>query len=247
MSGVGKKRNDIRFYTTIELKIMTENGSLSSKKKEEDISDEKDDAENSTKYRTSSSETAFVSNSDLNDFNQIFFNEQNNVSCEENYIFPSKEIASKTISPVYIFFQCNEDYIKEKMPEGSNYKTKSRNYILKSKFKNEKKNKQDSSCKLLKLEDIDLNKVDEILKDIEYVQDSININNNDNNKNKNKFDETDLNVVINDKINLDELSKIPIETFQNIDIDYSLCSCLNNYKFDCKYSYLFIYIFLLYS
>jgi hypothetical protein len=132
------------------------------------------------------------------------------------------------------------------MPEGSNYKTKSKHYILKSKFKSEKKNKQDSNCNILKLEDIDLNKVDEILKDIEYVQDNININKNDNNKNKNKnkFDETDLNAVINEKINLDELSKIPIETFQNIDIDYSLCSCLNNYNFDCKYSYLFI---LLYS
>lgn len=139
MSGVGKKRNDIRFYTTIELKIMTENGSLSSKKKEEIISDEKDNAETSTKYRTSSSETAFVSNSDLNDFNQIFFNEQNNVSCEENYIFTNKDIASKTISPVYTFFQCNEAYLKEKMPERSNYKTKSRNYILKSKFKSEKR------------------------------------------------------------------------------------------------------------
>lgn len=101
---------------------MTENGSLSSKKKEEIISDEKDNAETSTKYRTSSSETAFVSNSDLNDFNQIFFNEQNNVSCEENYIFTNKDIASKTISPVYTFFQCNEAYLKEKMPERSNYK-----------------------------------------------------------------------------------------------------------------------------
>jgi hypothetical protein len=244
MSGVGKKRNDIRFYTTIELKIMSENGSLSSKKKEEIVSDEKDDAENSTKYRTSSSETAFVSNSDFsNDFNQLFFNEQNN---EENYIFTNKDIASKSISPAFTFFQCNEDFLKEKMPEGSNYKTKSKHYILKSKFKSEKKNKQDSNCNILKLEDIDLNKVDEILKDIEYVQDNININKNDNNKNKNKnkFDETDLNAVINEKINLDELSKIPIETFQNIDIDYSLCSCLNNYNFDCKYSYLFI---LLYS
>ena len=238
MSGVGKKRNDIRFYTTIELKIMSENGSLSSKKKEDIISDEKDDAENSTKYRTSSSETAFVSNSDYsNDFNQLFFNEQNN---EENYIFTNKDIASKSISPAFTFFQCNEDFLKEKMPEGSNYKTKSKHYILKSKFKSEKKNKQDSNCNILKLEDIDLNKVDEILKDIEYVQDNINKNDN----NKNKFDETDLNVVINEKINLDELSKIPIETFQNIDIDYSLCSCLNNYNFDCKYSYLFI---LLYS
>jgi hypothetical protein len=93
-----------------------------------------------------------------------------------------------------------------------------------------------------KLEDIDLNKVDEILKDIEYVQDNININKIDNNKNK--FDETDLNVVINEKINLDELSKIPIETFQTIDIDYSLCSCLNNYNFDCKFSSLFIYIII---
>ena len=238
MSGVGKKRNDIRFYTTIELKIMSENGSLSSKKKEEIVSDEKDDAENSTKYRTSSSETAFVSNSDFsNDFNQLFFNEQNN---EENYIFTNKDIASKSISPAFTFFQCNEDFLKEKMPEGSNYKTKSKHYILKSKFKSEKKNKQDSNCNILKLEDIDLNKVDEILKDIAYVQDNINIKDN----NKNKFDETDLNVVINEKINLDELSKIPIETFQNIDIDYSLCSCLNNYNFYCKYSSLFIYIII---
>lgn len=233
MSGVENKRNEIRYTKLIELKIMTENVSLSSKKKEEIISDERDDTENSTKYRTSSSDTGFVSNSDFsNDFNQIFFSEQNNISLEESNNFCNKSIASKSISPVYSFFQCNEDYLKEKIPEGSNYKIKSRNYMLKSQFKTEKKNKQDSNCKLIKLEDIDLNKVDEILKDIEYVQDNININKNDNNKNK--FDETDLNAVINEKINLDELSKIPIETFQTIDIDYSLCSCLNNYKFDCK-------------
>lgn len=234
MSGVENKRNDLKRSIKIELKIMTENGSFGPKKEKEIISDEKDDTDNSTKYRTSSAETAFVSNSEFsNDFNQIFFNER--ISCD------NKDITSKSISPVFTFFQCNEAYIKEKMPEGSNYKNKSRNYILKSKFKSEKKNKQDSNCKLINLEDIDLNKVDEILKDIEYVQDNININNKDNIKNK--FDETDLNF-INEKINLDELSKIPIETFQTVDIDYSLCSCINNYKFDCKYSYLFIYIII---
>ena len=237
MSGVEiERRNDLRLSNKIELKDIDENGEISSKKKEEIISDEKDENENSTKCRTSSSDTIFVSNSDFsNDFNQIFFNEPNNISYEESNI---KDITPKNISPEFTFFQCNEVLIKEKMPEGSNYKKKSKNYILKSKFKSEKKNKQDSSCSIIKLEDIDLNKVDKILKDIEFVQD--NINNNDNNK----FDETDFNVVINEQINLDELSKIPIETFQNFEIDYSLCSYIDNYKFDCKYSYLFM---LLYS
>ena len=42
-----------------------------------------------------------------------------------------------------------------------------------------------------------------------------------------------MNFLIDENINLDELSKIPIETFKNI--DYSLCSCFNDYNFDCKY------------
>jgi len=123
------------------------------------------------------------------------------------------------------YFLCNEEYMKEKMPEGNNYKIKSRNFIKKSQFKTEK-SKKDSNCSLIKIEDVDLNKVNEILKDIKYVE-NININYKDN------FINTDLNSVINEKLNLNELQNISIEKFDSVDM--SLYSYINNYNFNCKY------------
>jgi hypothetical protein len=124
------------------------------------------------------------------------------------------------------YFLCNEEYMKEKMPEGNNYKIKSKNFIKKSQFKTEK-SKNDSNISLIKIEDVDLNKVNEILKDIKYVENNVNINCKDN------FINTDLNSVINENSNLNELSNIPIETFDGVDM--SLCSYINNYNFNCKY------------
>ena len=203
-------------------------------KKEVIQGDEKSNSETNTQYRTSSFDSPYESVSEIsNDFNFHFFNELNNIKTfsEEKNIYFEKDKAKKCISPEMDYFLCNEEYMKEKMPEGNNYKIKSRNFIKKSQFKTQK-SKNDSNCSLIKIEDVDLNKVNEILKDIKYVE-NININYKDN------FINTDLNSVINEKLNLNELQNIPIEKFDAVDM--SLCSYINNYNFNCKY---IIYLFL---
>ena len=197
-------------------------------KKEVIQGDEKSNSETNTQYRTSSFDSPYESVSEIsNDFNFHFFNELNNIKTfsEEKNIYFEKDKAKKCISPEMDYFLCNEEYMKEKMPEGNNYKIKSRNFIKKSQFKTEK-SKKDSNCSLIKIEDVDLNKVNEILKDIKYVE-NININYKDN------FINTDLNSVINEKLYLNELQNIPIEKFDAVDM--SLCSYINNYNFNCKY------------
>ena len=198
-------------------------------KKEVFQSDEKENSETNTQHRTSSFDSPYESVSELsNDFNFHLFNELNTKTIsEEKNIFFRKEKVKRSISPEMNYYLCNEEYMKEKMPEGSNYKIKSKNYIKKSQFKNEKKNKSDSNCSLIKIEDVDLNKVNEILEDIKYVENNININY------KNNFINTNLNSSINENSNLNELSNIPLETFDGIDM--SLCSYINNYNFNCKY------------
>ena len=198
-------------------------------KKEVFQSDEKENSETNTQHRTSSFDSPYESVSELsNDFNFHFFNELNNKTVsEEKNIFIGKEKVKRSISPEMNYYLCNEEYLKEKMPEGSNYKIKSKNFIKKSQFKNEKKSKNNSNCSLIKIEDVDLNKVNEILKDIKYVENNININYKDN------FINTDLNSAINENSNLNELSNIPLGTFDGIDM--SLCSYINNYNFNCKY------------
>ena len=198
-------------------------------KKEVFQSDEKENSETNTQHRTSSFDSPYESVSELsNDFNFHLFNELNTKTIsEEKNIFFRKEKVKRSISPEMNYYLCNEEYMKEKMPEGSNYKIKSKNFIKKSQFKNEKKNKSDSNCSLIKIEDVDLNKVNEILEDIKYVENNININY------KNNFINTNLNSSINENSNLNELSNIPLETFDGIDM--SLCSYINNYNFNCKY------------
>ena len=63
------------------------------------------------------------------------------------------------------YFIFNEKYIKEKMPEGNNYKMKSKNYRLKNNCINLNKNK---------IEDVNLNKINDILQDIEHLQNYLN-------------------------------------------------------------------------
>jgi hypothetical protein len=198
-------------------------------KKEIFQSDEKENSEINTQHRTSSFDSPYESVSEIsNDFNFHFFNELNTKTVsEEKNIFFGRDKVKKCISPEINYFLCNEEYMKEKMPEGNNYKIKSKNFIIKSKFKTEKKSKNDSNISLIKIEDVDLNKVNEILKDIKYVENNVNINYKDN------FINTDLNSVINENSNLNELSNIPIETFDGVDM--SLCSYINNYNFNCKY------------
>lgn len=205
-----------------------------SSKNEEIILDEKDENEINTKYITSS-ESPYTSNSDIsNDFNHQFFNEPNNTFSNENNII-EKEQCQKNIFPEIDYFIFNEKYLKEKIPEGNNYKKKSKNYILKSKFRNDQ-NKKDIPCNnKISIGDLDLSKVNDILKDIEFVQD--NMDNNIDTIN-NKFNNIDF--PMNNHINLDELSNIPIEAFKTV--DNSLTSEVNECKFDCKLKYFFIFL-----
>jgi hypothetical protein len=110
-------------------------------KKEVFQSDEKENSETNTQHRTSSFDSPYESVSELsNDFNFHLFNELNTKTIsEEKNIFFRKEKVKRSISPEMNYYLCNEEYMKEKMPEGSNYKIKSKNYIKKSQFKNEKK------------------------------------------------------------------------------------------------------------
>ena len=82
---------------------------------------------------------------------------------------------------------------------------------------------------------MDLSKVNDILKDIEFVQD--NMDNNIDTIN-NKFNNVDF--PMNNHINLDELSNIPIEAFKTV--DNSFTSEVNECKFDCKLKYFFIFL-----
>ncbi len=112
------------------------------------------------------------------------------------------------------YFIFNEKYIKEKMPEGNNYKMKSKNYRLKNNCINLNNNK---------IKNIDLNN---ILQDIEHIQNYINNNclkNNLNNLNSNS-------------------NKLPLKQDNNCKIKGNLLlnSSINKYKFESKLFNLFI-------
>lgn len=118
------------------------------------------------------------------------------------------------ISPFIQYFLCNEKYIKENIQNGNNYKNKSKNYILKNNFNNFDK---------IKIEDIDINKVNDILKNIDYLQ---------NNKisEKNNF-----NFINNECLNYN-ISTCNLSKYYYID-DNLLNSSINTSKFYSKTFY----------
>ena len=136
-----------------------------------------------------------------------------NQKTQEEVNNPSDKKTDKIISPFIGFFLCNEQYIKEKMPEGNDYKKKSKNYILKNNFINLNK---------IKFEDLDLNKVNDILQDIEYVQNHIN----------NNYLKNHLNYVNNENSFFNKLSIK--QNIQNNNFNLDFCASIGNYKYDCK-------------
>jgi hypothetical protein len=175
--------------------------------KDEEISiDEKEDSEIKIKYKSSIESS---SNSSCSE-NHKSINQ--NILNESSYIFIDKKYEDyQEIN----YFSCNEKYLKEKMPEGNNYKKKSRNYLP----------KKECNFKRMSIDDLDLNKINGILKDIEALEDEKDEEGN----NKINNDIKDLNIE-----NL-ELNKFtPTKEPLNIDNTF-LCSYINNYKFDCKF------------
>lgn len=186
-------------------------------KKVEISEDEKDNSELSNKNKISSElpDTSSGSESPIHFNNNIFIEPINPISQNNNQF--DKIITNRIISPELNYFLCNEQYIKEKYPEGNNYKDKSKNYKLKTNFIDSK----------IKIEDIEINKINNILQDIELAQNNINNNYN-----------SIINIGQNGKEEINELSFLKDESF-NVDNNL-LCSYVNNYIFNCKK---LIYIF----
>ena len=113
------------------------------------------------------------------------------------------------------------------MPEKSNYKVNSKNYIKKNIFNKE-----------MKIEDIDQNKVNTILEDIENAK--INTNNCINDDiNMNKFDVYN-NFLDNNILNINQFPNANISAF-----DFNNNYCLSqintiNFNFESKYIYFYL-------
>ena len=184
-------------------------------KNEEFSINEKEDSEIKTKDKSfleSSSNSSYSENQ--KSINQNLLNEST------SYIFTDKkydDYESKNFCPEINYFSCNEKYLKEKMPEGNDYKKKSKNYIPKKECNFKQVPKEDL--------DLDLNKINGVLKDIEALEDEKDDTNNFkiNNDTKDlKFENLELNHMI--------------EAHEPLNVDSTfLCSYINNYKFDCKY------------
>ena len=150
---------------------------------------------------------------------------------KDNSVEPNNQKSSKKINSVsekknnhiishfigYFFF--NEKYIKEKMPEGNNYKMESKNYKLKKNCINLNK---------IKIEHVNLNKVNNILQDSKHIDNYINNNCLKNNLN-----------IINDLNS--NLNRLPLKQDNNCKIEGNLLfNTPNKYKFDSKLFNLFI-------
>ena len=208
MSGISfKKENNI----IISKNILTDNSKIyiPQSKKAEISENEEDNLElsNKNKLLAELPETSSGSESPINFSDNIFIESINN-----NHF--DNKITNRDSSPELDYFLCNEQFIKENNPEGNNYKDKSKNYKLKINFINN-----------IKIEDIEINKINKILKDIEQVQ------NNNNNNNNNNYN-ININIGKDEGNEINKLSYIKDESF-NVD-NLLLCSYINNYKFNCK-------------
>ena len=168
--------------------------------------DEKDELESYVKSKSPEE----ISNS-LNPESPVVINLNHN-------IFPdikTQAFDNKNISLGLCYYLCNENYFKDNIKEGSNYKIKSKNYINKNLFNFNKKI----------IDDFNIDKINNILKDIEEFKDSQNA------KISNKFN-NDINYINNNDINLNLLLK---KQFESFNFDNNLIYNINNYKFDCKF------------
>ena len=141
--------------------------------------------------------------------------ELSNQSCEKVSDVSNISI-DKTVSPFISYFLCNEKYIKETEPEGYNYQKKSKNFVLKSDLTNFNK---------IKIEDVDLNRVNDILKDIEFIEKNIN----------NTYFNISLNNVNKDNLNSVDFPKERSNEINECNIgSNNLNSSLNGYKLEGK-------------
>ena len=187
--------------------------------KEESLSDEKDDSELTYKFSTKSPNT---SNSEkYKSFCQSLSSEQSNIS--DNKININN--VNKTKPLEFYYFLCNENYYKEKNPEGSKYKKKSKNYISKNEL---------NCIDTIKIEDLNLDKINDVLGDIKSIE--------------NFQDDTKIKLMNNDNKEAEYSNFSNILSMQNDPIGVNIFSFfpyVNNYNFDCK-SFIILLLFYYY-
>jgi hypothetical protein len=187
--------------------------------KEESLSDEKDDSELTYKFSTKSPNT---SNSEkYKSFCQSLSSEQSNIS--DNKININN--VNKTKPLEFYYFLCNENYYKEKNPEGSKYKKKSKNYISKNEL---------NCIDTIKIEDLNLDKINDILEDFKSIE--------------NFQDDTKIKLMNNDNKEAEYSNFSNILSMQNDPICVNIFSFfpyVNNYNFDCK-SFIILLLFYYY-
>ena len=183
-------------------------------KKIELLECEKDISEIDNKLRLSDDlpDTSSGSNTPREPTGNLIMETYNPVS-DENFAFFSGNLINKNELPEVNYFLCNEEYIKEKNPEGNNYKKKSKNFILKSKY----------NFNTINIEDIDYNKINNILKDIENIENKENYTNNQ----SNIYIDTDINITNNQ-------NKLTYKETQCLNFDSNSVFPNTNMKFDCK-------------
>ena len=199
-----------------EPKFSESSNKIISLKKEYSI-DEKDDSEFRDEGKCSSDSPNTCCSENNKSFSQSYLNEQL-FSSDDKKI---KSNTDKAIPPEVTYFLCNEKYFKENSPEGNNYKKKSKNYLPKKEF----------NCpSSIQLEELNLNKINDILKDIEYLENAQN----------------DANM----KLNIDNISNNYID-FNNLDCNnllnngnapnfvnnFFIWPYVNNYNYNCKFFY----------
>ena len=172
--------------------------------KEKSLSDENDYSELEYKYSTKSPNIS--SSEKYNNFSQSLSSEQSNIS--DNKIKINNVNNTKPLQ--FYYFLCNEKYYKEKNPEGSKYKKKSKNYISKNEL---------NFIDTIKIEDLNLNKINNILEDIKSIENfqddmKIKLMNNDNKKAENiNFD--NILSMQNDPIGVNNFSFFPYVNYYN--------------------------------
>ena len=194
-----------------ELKIKeNKNKIIEISNKEEISSDEREDSGLYIKMKLSSEFSTTTSSENNKSFSQSLSLDQSNISIDIKNV---NNVNKNVPSDVY-YFLCNENYYKEKHPEGLDYKKKSKNYISKYKF---------SCINITKIEDLNLDKINDILKDIEPIENSQN-----DIKIKNNFVFIEnSNIIMNN--NPKGVNSIPF------------CPYVNNYNFNSKYFYFYIF------
>ena len=151
-------KNDREDETIVSTKKVNEGIKTKNLKKKEIKKGFKASLNKNTKNNSFNESLNIIVNNDNFHNNQKINESSSSFNDEKN--LNNKDINDKNILPVINFFKCNEIYIKERNTKMNSLRKRSKNFIEKKFF--------------TKKEDIDQNKVNDILKDIELLQNNLN-------------------------------------------------------------------------